>query len=200
MASSQARLLPTLILYCTMMGRIQFKKKKKKKNRLGACQKPKPIFHGDSCRLIDFPIGQAGNSLSHFESGWVRLAIRLLSLKSDVYRTYVGLGWPLSYDSWHGAKVCKTSRESGAIFGAAILHPRWLHRKWRHPRPGVGFFTPSRLGWNMVTLLPAAILDLWNQKWDYPRWRQETKVLPFSTSQWDRKNAITTYESYYFQT
>ena len=46
-----------------------------------------------------------------------------------------------------GADVCRTSSRASwrppyVISTVAILDPRWLRRKWRHPGPGAGFSTP----------------------------------------------------------
>ena len=46
-----------------------------------------------------------------------------------------------------GADVCRTSSRASRrppyiISTVAILDPRWLRRKWRHPGPGAGFSTP----------------------------------------------------------
>ena len=62
------------------------------------------------CRLVEFPVMQTSKSLSHFDSGWLRLMIRCFSsLNWCIYRTYLGI-FPRSWWLMGGANVCRTYR------------------------------------------------------------------------------------------
>ena len=145
----------------------------------------------ETCRLVDFPVVASGQLPQPFQewSGEANDQMLFLNLyrkakiTSDVYRTFFGLGPPLSED---GTSSWESQRPPDVTCGAAILIPRWRRRKWRQPRPGAAFSTPiavavenggpsssgRHLGWP----------HLRNRKWGHPRWRPEAEGPPFSTA------------------